>query len=69
MGFTWAYAAADGSPVTGEPATDVEFPTQADAEAWLTETWPELADAGISAVTLREDGEVVYGPMSLEPPD
>ncbi len=44
-----------------------DFPTQADAEAWLTETYPDLVDDGVRAVTLVEDGAVVYGPMSLEP--
>ena len=63
--WTWTCADAAGAPVTGEPATDTAFPTQGDAEAWLSETWPELADAGIDAVTLHRDGEVVYGPMSL----
>ena len=41
------------------------FPTQADAEAWLTGTYEELAEAGVSEVTLLEDDHVVYGPMSL----
>lgn len=41
------------------------FPSQAEAEAWLAETWAELADAGIRSVTLREGEFDVYGPMSL----
>ena len=61
MAWRWAYdggAAADGSS---------EFPSQADAEAWLGESWRELLDSGVSAVTLMEDAREVYGPMSLEP--
>jgi hypothetical protein len=41
------------------------FPTQADAETWIGETWRELAAGGVAAVTLFEDGREVYGPMSL----
>jgi hypothetical protein len=52
--------------VTGEPTTEAAFPTQGDAETWFGETWPELADAGVGSVTLLRDGEVVYGPMSLD---
>ena len=44
-----------------------EFPTQADAESWVGETWRELAEAGVSAVTLFEGDRKAYGPMSLEP--
>jgi hypothetical protein len=42
------------------------FPTQADAESWVGEFWPDLADAGVTAVTLFEVDREVYGPMSLE---
>ena len=41
------------------------FPSQADAESWVGETWTELAEVGVDAVTLMEAGRVVYGPMSL----
>ncbi|WP_460467872.1 hypothetical protein [Calidifontibacter terrae] len=58
--WTWSY---DG----GEERASVVFPTRAEAEAWLGESWQELADAGVRAVTLRVDEEPVYGPMSLEP--
>ncbi len=58
--WTWAY---DG----GDDAGSAVFPTRADAEAWLGESWQELAGAGVRGVTLRENGVPVYGPMSLEP--
>ena len=66
--WTWTYAGADGQPVAGEGLTTVAFPTQADAEAWFSQEWAELADAGVASVTLWCDGAEVYGPMSLEPP-
>jgi hypothetical protein len=65
--WTWSYADATGAPVSGEPATDTAFPTQGDAETWFGETWTDLAEAGVDSVTLLRDGEVVYGPMSLNP--
>ena len=43
------------------------FPTQADAETWVGEVWPDLLDGGIEAVNLYEDERMVYGPMSLRP--
>ncbi len=59
MAWRWTY------DPTGEASG--EFPSQADAEAWLGETWRDLLDQGIAAVTLMEDERTVYGPMSLEP--
>ena len=59
MGWRWTY---DGAPGTSE-----EFPSQADAEAWLGESWRDLQDGGVTAVTLTEDGREIYGPMSLDP--
>ena len=41
------------------------FANQADAESWVGETWSELAEAGVDAVTLFEHDRQVYGPMSL----
>ena len=67
--WTWQFLDAAGAEVSGEPTTETKFPTQADAEGWLGETWPDLHGAGIAAVTLRRDGAEVYGPMSLEPPE
>ena len=39
-----------------------------DEEAWLAESWADLADVGVAAVTLMCFDDVVYGPMSLDPP-
>lgn len=45
------------------------FPTQAEAEAWIGESWQELLAAGVDAVVLLEGDREVYGPMSLRPAD
>ena len=44
-----------------------EFPTRSDAETWLGEAYPDLADEGVASVTLFEGDREVYGPMSLSP--
>ena len=36
-----------------------------DAESWLGEAYPDLADDGVASVTLFEGDREVYGPMSL----
>ena len=70
MVWTWRYADQTGATI--EPGGGAElptpaFPTQADAESWIGETWQELFDAGVEAVFLLDDQTVVYGPMSLRP--
>jgi hypothetical protein len=69
MSWTWIYQNEDGSPSTSLPAEAVftSFPTQADAEAYIGQTWEELLNGGIEAVTLYEGDREVYGPMSLKP--
>ena len=62
MSWSWRYLDANGATVRG-PAES--FPTKSDAESWLGETWRELAQAGVAAVTLEESGQVEYGPMPL----
>jgi hypothetical protein len=65
--FTWVFQKADGAPMTDLGLASTAFPTQADAEGWLGQEWPTLADAGVEAVTLRRGEDDVYGPMSLSP--
>lgn len=65
----WRWRLEDGAG--GEVAAPAEladqaFASQADAESWVGEFWPDLADAGVAAVTLFEADREVYGPMSLE---
>lgn len=65
--YTWTYCDADGEPIHDLGLAGVAFPTQGEAEAWLSEEWGTLADAGVGAVILNNGAEVVYGPMSLSP--
>jgi hypothetical protein len=65
--WTWRYEAADGSALTGTELPRTSFPSQADAETWVGESWHELLAAGVEQVTLLNAGERVYGPMSLRP--
>ena len=46
-------------------AVSQTFPSQADAETWLGESWRDLLDEGVEQVTLLEGQREVYGPMSL----
>lgn len=63
--WTWTFEDATGQPVTPASAPTTAFPTQADAESWVGETWKQLLDEGVDAVRLHEDDTEVYGPMSL----
>lgn len=55
----------------GEPKQPAEleqsWPSQGDAETWLGEFYPALREAGVRAVSLYEEGRLVYGPMALDP--
>ncbi len=62
--WTWECLDAAGGVLDGVQTST--FPTQGEAEAWFGESWEELGDQGVAAVTLRRDGEFVYGPMSLD---
>jgi hypothetical protein len=65
--WRWRLEDASGAEVAAPAGlADQAFPSQADAESWIGEFWPELADAGVAAVTLFEADREVYGPMSLE---
>lgn len=65
--YTWRYERTDGSTVPDLGLSAAQFPTQAEAEAWFSEEWASIADAGVDQVTLLRGEEVVYGPMSLSP--
>jgi len=65
MAWTWRFEDAQGAPVSVPDLDGQEFSAQGDAESWLGEVWRDLADAGVSAVTLLEGDREVYGPMSL----
>lgn len=67
--YTWTYGDAEGQPYHDIGLTGSAFPDQAEAEAWLSEEWQTLADAGVASVTLMDGYHIVYGPMSLSPPE
>jgi hypothetical protein len=37
--YTWMFEDADGSPLTPQDVPAQGFPTQADAESWVGESW------------------------------
>lgn len=61
----WRLEDASGATVEVEDHADQRFTTQGDAESWVGEIWADLADHGVTAVTLFEHERQVYGPMSL----
>jgi hypothetical protein len=65
--YSWRYEGLDGSPLTSPSLPDTTFPSQADAESWVGETWRELLSSGVEQVSLLRDGDVVYASMSLRP--
>ena len=62
----WRFEDAGGNEmdVAGQLG-EQRFASQADAESWVGETWAELAEQGVEAVSLYELDRLVYGPMSL----
>ena len=62
MVYLWRYADEAGVVADG-PA--VSFGSQEEAESWLSESYGDLLDEGISAVSLFNDLQAVYGPMEL----
>ena len=70
MSWTWRYEHADGTAVEPPPAAAAteSFPSQADAETYVGETWRELLEQGVAQVTLFDGDRKVYGPMGLDAP-
>ena len=64
MSYSWVFkqsrVTVKGAEHLGEIGAGQQFESQEEAEAWLSETWPELQDAGVV-----QDEDVVYGPMGL----
>jgi len=67
MTYTWQLESSDGTVVTAPSGGTERFPSQADAESWVGEAWPDLVAEGVDQVTLLDGDRVVYGPMSLHP--
>lgn len=66
MSWTWRLESNDDKDLSGIEVP--EFEDQAEAEAWVGERWQDLLGDGVDAVTLLDDGEVIYEEMSLHPP-
>jgi hypothetical protein len=66
VAWLWRYENSGGESVEADAFPVESFPTQADAETWIGETWRELLEAGVEQVSLFEDGREVYGPMALK---
>lgn len=64
----WSYMGSDGSEPPATAPAPGTFPSQAEAETFIGETWQELLGAGVEQVSLFEGDRKVYGPMSLRPP-
>ena len=62
--WTWRFEKADGTETTPSVEPE-EWTTQGDAESWIGEVWKDLLSGGVDQVHLLEDGNTVYGPMSL----
>jgi hypothetical protein len=67
MTWSWRLETSDGTTVEGV-ATE-KFPSQADAESWIGESWQDLAGQGVDQVVLLDGDRQVYGPMSLHAAD
>src|ERR1700683_3085787 len=69
MPWTWRYEKADGTAITTDELQEAIFISQGDAESWLGENWRALLAVGVDQVTLMDDSNPQYGPMSLQPED
>lgn len=67
--FTWRYCDESGASIPDLGLSGAAFPSQADAESWLSDEWHVLAEAGVKSVTLLNGDQEVYGPMGLSPAD
>lgn len=65
MSWTWRLERADGTVIVSRDLVREAWISQSDAESWLGEHWPALAEAGVAQVSLLENDRVAYGPMSL----
>lgn len=62
---SWSWRCLDAGGAEVSPSSPQTFPSQADAETWLGETWRDLLEEGVEQVTLLDGEREVYGPMSL----
>ncbi len=64
--MSWRWRSVPAPSDTDLPGADETFGSQAEAEAWLSTHFLDLADAGVAEVSLYEEDRLVYGPMSLD---
>ena len=55
VAWVWRYENAAGDTVDAMDLPGESFPTQADAETWIGESWRDLLDGGVEQVTLLEE--------------
>lgn len=71
MAYYWDAELTAGTDATEDDLAGAgigrRFEDQGSAEAWLAEAYLDLAELGVSAVSLYEEDRLVYGPMSLQP--
>jgi hypothetical protein len=67
--WTWQLEKQDGEVLTSRGLPKETFGSQGDAESWIGENWRTLLEAGVDQVSLLDDGQKIYGPMSLHPAD
>ncbi len=63
MSFSWRYESLDGSGVAAAGLPQERFPTQADAESWIGETWREL----LAPVATTDPGETAKSSPEIRP--
>lgn len=66
MSYRWQPSGAISFEALAEVGLAPVFPDQGAAEAWLTNFFDDLIEAGVASVSLLEEDRLVYGPMSLE---
>ncbi len=67
MTWRWRCENANGGEVSAAELSREVFPSQADAESWLGESWRELLESGVEQVTLLDGDRVGIQGMSLRP--
>jgi len=65
VAWRWRLESASGAVVHAPDSDGGTFPSRADAESWLGESWRDLLESGVDQVRLFEEEREVYGPMSL----
>ncbi|MCL1841971.1 MAG: hypothetical protein FWF75_09575 [Propionibacteriaceae bacterium] len=65
MSFTWTFEPEWDESALADLDLDRGFDTREDAQEWLSQAWADLADAGVTDVTLLDGTMPVYT-MSLD---